>query len=362
MSQAQVFQTLNEQLACIAEAGVPLEEGLRLIAREVRSRRLRSAIDQVVRDLESGQDPSAAFARQSALFPELYHQIMQVGVQTGRMSQVLLLFGRHLALVQRLKRQLWQASAYPLICFAMLLVIATFLALGPIPVLGAFTSPGFIRVYRPMPMSTTPSSSADLPFFVAQIILPAASLMPWICGSILALLVLWIPAWWLLGRMGKQAAVTDRILSRLPLLGPILRRSALARWCDVLHIAADAGVDLPQAITLAGRLVGWPRLTADCRDMTAALESGSTLRLPAGDTWRIIAPSDRLVLQMGAERNDLPAAARTLAEMYQREAESRAAAFSAILSPLLLLAVALLMLIVLASLMLPIVMLFQALS
>jgi type II secretory pathway component PulF len=121
-------------------------------------------------------------------------------------------------------------------------------------------------------------------------------------------------------------------------------------------------MDLPQSLTLAGNLVGWPRAQADSSDMAAALASGSTLCLNQDQPWRIIPPSVRMALELGSERQNLPHTARTLATMYQNEAESRAAAMGAILSPLMLLLIALLILIVLAGLMTPIVRLFQALS
>jgi type II secretory pathway component PulF len=356
LSQAQVFQTFNEQLACIAEAGVPMEEGLRLMAREVRSRRVRRAIAGVIGDLERGVDLSGAFEQHGAAFPDLYHQVMQVGVQTGRMSQVLILFGRHLAMVERLKRQIWQAMAYPLICLVMLMLVSIFLSLGPIRVLSDFKQ---MQIGWQRSPSGGPTLSEMLDF--THLLVPAAQVVPWICGGILLLLVCAGPAWWVLGRLRLQATFTDGVLARVPLLGKVLQRSALARWCDALYIATDAGLDLPQAIELAGKLVGWGRVQSDCVDMTATLRAGLTLRLPESHRWRLIPPSVRMALQLGSERNELPTAARTLGELYQREAESRAVALGAILSPLLLLAVAGLMMVTLAGLMSPIVKLFQSL-
>jgi type II secretory pathway component PulF len=239
----------------------------------------------------------------------------------------------------------------------MLLFVATFLAVGPIPVLSHITSDPHLHTFTTgYPQRGFPIP--DLSSFVTHI----ALFIPWICGAILLLIALMAPAWWLMGRLGLRANITDAFLSRIPLLGPVLWRSALARWCNAVHIATDAGLDLPQSIDLAGKLVAWKRLQQDSSDMIHALAAGQPLQDSAITTWRIIPPSVRIALQLASERHDLPTAARTLGEVYQHEAESRAAALSGILSPILLIMIALLILFVIGGLLSPLVRLFHALT
>lgn len=360
MSQAQVFQALNEQLACIADAGVPMQEGLRLVAHEVRSRTMRRAIDQVVQDLENGKDLADAFKGHGGIFPELYHQVIRAGVASGRMSLVLIAFGRYLAAQERVKRQLWQAVAYPLVCIVVLMLVATFLALGPIPMLASFADPP-ISPFTFRPMGSPGPGAPWLTTIRLSFILAAARVVPWVCAAVLALFVMAPVVWWALGRKQKQTVFADAVLARVPLLGRAMVCGVVARWCEALAVCTDAQMELGEAIVVAGRLAGWPRVQADSADMAGALRDGATLRLSAGAPWRIIPPAVRMSLQLAAERQDLPHTARALAELYQRQTETRAAAILTIVPPLLLLLIAALVLTVIGALIAPLITVLQAL-
>lgn len=350
MSQAQVFQSFNEQLACIADAGIPLDEGLRLIARETRSRKGRSAIERVVTGLEHGEDMSAAFAREAGSFPELYHRVIEVGVRSGRMSQVLISFGRHLSLIARFRSQLWRSMAYPIVCLVMLLLVATFLALGPIPILAGTAKSFAFPSIRTFSRTSYYGDSMQL-----SIITAVAPAVPYVCAAVLLVLVLLPVLWYLLGKMKLQSRFTEGVLFRIPLIGGVLSTAALARWCDALAICTEAGMNLPESIELSGKLLGYPRFTADSKEMVEALQSGAPLTLTPGGQWRQVTPSIRMALQLAAERQDLPHTARALAEMYQQQAERRAVGVGAILSPALLIVIALMIAVVLGALMVPLV-------
>ena len=358
MSQAQVFQALNEQLACIADAGVPMQEGLRLVAHEVRSRTMRRAIDQVVQDLENGKDLADAFKGQAGIFPELYHQVIHAGVASGKMSLVLIAFGRYLAAQERVKRQLWQAVAYPLVCIVVLMLVATFLALGPIPILASLADPQ-------MGVGLFSRTSPATPWLVTvriSLLLSAARIVPWVCAAVVALFVLAPVVWWALGRKQKQTVFTDVVLARMPLLGRAMVCGVVARWCEALAVCTEAQMELGEAIVVAGRLAGWPRVQADSADMAAALRNGATLRLGEGAPWRIIPPAVRMSLQLAAERQDLPHTARALAELYQRQTETRAAAIITIVPPLLLFLIAAMVLTVIGALIAPMITVLSALK
>ena len=126
-----------------------------------------------------------------------------------------------------------------------------------------------------------------------------------------------------------------------------------------MAICTAAGVDLTESLDLSGKLVGYPRFVADSQEMVEALRSGMPLTLLSGSRWRIVTPSVRMALQLASERQDLPHTARALSDLYQQQAERRAAGVGAILSPVMLITIALMVAVVLGALMVPLVQLLR---
>ncbi len=87
---------------------MPIERGLRLIARDVRSKRLARTIEQVADQMESGKSLADAFGSHRKQFPPMYGQLVDMGVKSGRLSGILLNLGRHVELIRQLRAALWQ--------------------------------------------------------------------------------------------------------------------------------------------------------------------------------------------------------------------------------------------------------------
>ncbi|HWP40748.1 MAG TPA: type II secretion system F family protein, partial [Tepidisphaeraceae bacterium] len=145
-------------------------------------------------------------------------------------------------------------------------------------------------------------------------------------------------------------------------IGPILRKNLIARWCDAMKLAVQAGMDLPAAVALACDIIASPALKRDTDRILAQLESGRRLdELPPGATGILPAPA-LAVVQLAAERGDLPESLQTLASMYRQQAELRLASVQTALPPVLIVLVALLIGLVVIGLFAPIISLFNALS
>src|SRR5437763_3453156 len=94
------FIAFNQQLAQLTAAGLPIEQGLRLIAQDLRRGRMRSSIHNVVAELERGMPLSEAFERHQQNFPPLYSRLLDAGIRSGNLPAMLLNIGRHAAMVQ----------------------------------------------------------------------------------------------------------------------------------------------------------------------------------------------------------------------------------------------------------------------
>src|SRR5437762_8585338 len=97
------FAAFNQQLAHLSAAGLPIEQGLRLIAEDFRHGGLAQSVRNISNELERGVSLGDAFKRHEKEFPVLYGTLVDAGVRTNNLPAVLLNLGRHLEMVARLR-------------------------------------------------------------------------------------------------------------------------------------------------------------------------------------------------------------------------------------------------------------------
>ncbi|HZZ43173.1 MAG TPA: type II secretion system F family protein [Tepidisphaeraceae bacterium] len=337
------FLAFNRQLAQLTSAGLPIEFGLRLIARDMRTGRLSSTINAVAADLESGLPLDQAFARHSSNFPPLYGQLLQAGAKSNNLPGMLLNLGQHLEMVQRLHALLWRACSYPLMVLIGLVAVIAFLA--------AFVFPQFASMFHdtkiPLPWITGLILTISTPVAIASV-------------ALLVLALLFAIAWRFIRPTSLGHRLVDTIGLHLPLIGGVLRWNLVARYCDALRLAVSAGLDLPTSLSLAEQAVSSPALSRDSAELRRMIESGQTLTGAFSIRLRVLPSTVPAAIGLASERYDLPSTLGNLSEMYQRQAELRMGSIPTILAPLILILVALFIGVVVLSIIAPLIALMHS--
>jgi len=337
------FMAFNQQLTQLSAAGLPVEHGLRLIAKDMHSGRLAATIREVVAELERGTPLGEAFDKYHTRFPPLYGKLVAAGVRANNLSAMLLNLGRHLDLVTRLRSMLWRAFSYPLMVLLALALVMMFL--------GAVVIPQFATLYN--------GFGIRLPVLTLFVL----DFSHWLPAIALVFLVIVFagPVIWRILRLTKHdTTVLDYFIVPLPLIGPVLRRNLISRWCDAVRLGIDAAMDLPGAIDLAGEAVGSPKLRADGQALIAALSAGQPLeQIPR---FRMLPATVPAIISLGSQHHDLPAMLQTLSEMYQQQAEVRLGLIPGLLMPILVVLIAIVIGIVIMGLFLPFVVLLRSLT
>jgi type II secretory pathway component PulF len=336
------FAAFNQQLAQLAAAGMPVEHGLRLIAADLRKGRLARTVEQLAAELERGTPLDQAFDKFQGQFPPLYGRLVAAGVTSGNLSGVLLNLGRHLDTVERLRNVLWRTLAYPMFVVLALGFLLTFL--------GMVVLPQFQHVYADFHI--------QLPV-VTDALLEAGRFAPALL-VLLLIVIVGAPILWATARaLGFGEAIVERVALPLPLVGPVLKNNLLARWCDAVKIGVDAGLDLPAAMALAGDATRSRRLIKDGQALAAALASGMPLTAVEPLLLPRTIPS---ALQFGSAYHDLGTMLASLSDLYQRQAELRLASLPQVLTPILVLLIALFVGFVIFALLAPLVALLESLT
>ena len=353
----------NEQLAQLAQAGLPVEGGLRLVAEDLSAGRLRRAVAAVAADLEAGRSLPEAIDRHSRAFPPLYASVVEAGIAAGSLPAVLFNLGRHLELSRRIRGSLSRALAYPTALLVALVIVSAFLSAYVLPTLSAIgmrpvddfatSLGGMSSGWRngPEPAGTPWITIAALRF---------GRFAPWGALLVVVLVLAWTIGWPLVRGTTFGRRVRDEGLTRLPLVGGAVRFDLVGRWCDAARIGVEAGLDLPRALDLAARTVGSRRLERDTRHLIDAHAAGASLG-DRGQPLAMLPAAVPATLQLAIASRQLPTTLATLADLYLRQADLRARAIPLVLTPVLLAIIAIVVGGLLTALFLPIVRMINAL-
>ena len=356
------FLMFNQQLAHLTRAGLPVEQGLRLIAQDMRRGRLATTVKLVAEELERGTPLPQAFEKYRKQFPPLYARLVDAGIRSNNLSGMLLNLGRHVEMVQRLRAALWRASAYPLMVMLALLGILMVISLFVLPQIAdlydnllrqRIIGVGRARWGRTAPDLTLPAITRGL--INLGDVLPTTLI-------VLAALIVAIPLLLALLRHTRFGrGLSDALLLPLPLVGPVLKRNLVARWVDALRIGVVAGMDLPGAIEVANDAVASPRLRHDGNVLLEVLQSGGALSSPP-QPLLLLPPAVAAAIERATQTGDLPGTLEVLTQMYQQQAEMRLRIVPLVATPVLLIIVAGSIGFVMAALLLPIFRLIQAIA
>lgn len=340
------FLTFNQQLAHLTAAGLPLEQGLRLIAQDLRRGRVATTVRQIADELERGESLGEAFQKHASHFPPAYGRLVEAGVRSNNLSGMLLSLGQHLRTVAQLRAALWRSLAYPVAVFVALCFVVAFI--------GHFVLPQFEQIFRDF--------GTRLPV-ITQVLLAGSRGAGTVAVVLAVLVIVGIVAWQGLRLAGRDAPLRDLIGLRLPLVGATLRRSLVSRWCDAVRLGVEGGMDLPRAMRTGADAVGSPRLARDVERLASQVESGQPL---SGGANVGLVPATVLASVDLASRQGGPGALAdvlgTLARMYRQQARAKTALIPAVLTPLLLAVLAVVIGFVITGVFAPFVTLIQSVS
>jgi type II secretory pathway component PulF len=315
------FLLFNQQLASITKAGIPLEQGLRQLAQDAGSARMRHLIEEIARDLESGMSIEQAVGAREKAFPPLYGLILKAGVRTGRLSEMLTSLNRHMEIGQRTRRILAEAVTYPAVVFFICVVIVTFMFV--------FIVPTYKEVLTDMA-----GMGSGLPA-LTEIFITLSHYIVHIWIGILALLLISVFSWRGLSYTAAGRRTKEAFLFRVPYLGRVLQNGFLARLAESMGLLAAAGCTMPQCLRLGGQASGSETLRRDMEHLAAQVEAGGSV-LEAGPMCRKTPMLFLYSMQLGIQRNELINHMQGLGRMYAQRTSTMQAHLQAVLAPALI--------------------------
>lgn len=314
---------LNEEIAAMARAGLPLDQGLAAMAREMGSGRLRRATAEIAADLQAGLTLSQALERQTGRVPEFYPALVHVAVRSGRIGEVLATLTKYARSIVDLRSTIFGAIFYPCVILVFSFGLFGFVCWKIVP--------QFVRIFSDFGIELPGITRAAIQIGnhpVEFVLLPPVAVA----------LALLLAKFSLRGTEGGRRAWA-RFVYAIPLVGTLIRSSRLAAFTNLLSILVDHAMPLPEAFRLAGEASSDPLIGHAARYVEQDLRQGKSL----GDALRgrrLVPELISWMTGLGERRGKLSESLQQVAQVYHRQAEVRASMLRSILPPFLILGTA----------------------
>jgi type IV pilus assembly protein PilC len=309
----------TRQLATMLKAGVPLLQSFDIVARGHANPSVARLLLDIRADVETGTSLSQAFRRYPQYFDKLFCNLVAAGEQAGILDDLLLRLATYKEKTLALKSKIKSAMVYPAAVLAVAMIVTAVIMIWVVP--------SFKSVFE--------SFGAELPLptlFVIWLSDRFVEYWPMVFGGTAVGLALFIRAW---KRSASMQAATDRLLLKIPLFGPLIRKAVIARWTRTLATMFSAGVPLVESLESVGGASGNAVYHEATQKIASAVSSGTSLTVAMQQSNAFPA----MVTQMaaiGEESGSLDAMLRKVAEFYEDEVDAAVASLSSLMEPVIM--------------------------
>ena len=315
-TSAEDFARFNEMLASAIRRDVPLLDGIRDLARNVKSARFRASLERVKANLERGESLEKAFAPESSDFPRVYAHLISAGAATGNMCSVLLALSRNIRTDVAFRRGVVEASVYPVFLAWMCCAFLSGFALSMFPIFSETARMVNMRIPT-ITMIMTGQSETSQRVFLLLIVVVAGTLALWFA---------------VLRKIQLGRDVREAVVRKMPFLRGLHEAAVWSAASDTLALLLRAEVPAPLALRLVGQAAGSRWLMKSFEKMALMIEEGVPLSKAARDTAGVPFHFTR-ACDSGEIGGDLAGSLEALGREYRTRAERHAHVFLRYLPP-----------------------------
>lgn len=257
---------LTRQLSTMLATGVPLLQALKLITLNHPKAEMKSVLSYISKEVESGNPLSQSLGTASPLFDSLYTDLVATGEQSGNLAEVLQRIAEYREKSQRLNAKVTKALIYPTMVMITAFAV-TYLML-------TMVIPQFEAMFAGI--------GAELPWLTQQVLALSAWLQTYSGPSLLGLMLMLGVIKLGLTKSYRLQLLFSRTLLKIPLLGNILTKAAIAKFSRTLATSFNAGIPILEGIRASAKTVGnqhyHQAIKAALLDVTAGMPLYLSLR------------------------------------------------------------------------------------
>jgi len=309
----------TRQMATMMKAGVPLLQAFDIIGEGLDNQNMRKLVDEVKQDVAAGNSFASALRKKPQYFDDLYCNLVESGEQSGALETLLDRVATYKEKTEALKAKIKKAMNYPIAVIVVAIIVSAILLIKVVP--------QFQSVFA--------NFGAELPAFTLMVIGISETLQK----SWLYVLLCMFAASFALKEAHKRSEKfrdwVDRTILKLPIIGDILYKSAVARFARTLATTFAAGVPLVDALDSVSGATG----NVVFRNATDKVKADVSTGMQLNFSMRTTGTFPTMAIQMtaiGEESGSLDEMLDKVASFYEAEVDNMVDGLTSLMEPMIM--------------------------
>ena len=309
----------TRQFATMIGAGLPLIQALDILSKQTDNKTFGTVITDIKVEVEGGSTFADALRKYPKVFNDLYSNMVAAGEVGGILDTILIRLAGYIEKAEALKGKVKSAMVYPIVVMSIAVLV--------IIVIMVFVVPTFGKMFE------TLGGTLPLP---TQMIISMSDFLSGAGGlTVLAVVVGVIFGIKRFRATKKGQVIFDRILLKLPILGILLRKVAVAKFTRTLGTLISSGVNILEGLNITARTAGNKIIEAAVLEVRQAVSEGKTIAEPLAES-KVFPPMVTQMIAVGESTGALDAMCEKIADFYDEEVDAAVGALTAMLEPLLM--------------------------
>lgn len=309
----------SRQFATVINAGLPVVQSLAILQRQAPKQGLKDALKQVREDVETGQQLSDALAKHPRLFNKLYIYLVRAGEVSGNLDGILDRIAAYMEKQAALRGKIKTALTYPTVVLVIALAVTWFLFTGIVP--------QFAQILDQL--------GGDLPV-ITKALIAVSDFLRYQWYVMIGLIVAIVVGLGLFYRTKNGRRVMDGFTLRMPIVGTLVQKSAIASFSNTFGLLLRSGVNIIESIEITKGTAG-NAIIEDILDETKDnVQRGEQISTTLIKYPAVFPPMVSSMISIGEETGAVDHMLEKVAGFYEREVDEAVDSLTAALEPMLI--------------------------
>ena len=308
----------TRQFSTMINAGLPLVQALDILAKQTENKVLAASTRDIVFDVESGHTVADALAKHPKAFSDLYVNMGAAGEAGGILDTILMRLATFMEKNDALVRKVKGAMIYPAVIMSVAVIAIAVLLIFVIPVFeGMFSGVGMA-----LPLPT-------------RIVIGASDFLRGYWWAVIAAMVSSVFLFRRYYATSGGKLTIDRMLLRFPVLGDVLRKSAVSRFTRTLGTLISSGVSILDGLEITAKTAGNRVIQDAIMQSRASIAGGDTIAAPLQKS-AVFPPMVISMIAVGEQTGGLDEMLSKIADFYDEEVDAAVSGLLSLLEPIMI--------------------------
>jgi type IV pilus assembly protein PilC len=308
----------SRQLATMVDSGIPLVQALDILCEQIETPVFKNILAKVKDDVETGSSLSDALARHPAVFSTLYINMVRAGESSGALDDILDRLAAYLEKSSMLQRKVKSSLVYPAVVISMAILITLVMLIKVIPTFkGIFTMLGGTLPLPTRILILVSDTIREMFLYVVAVIIA----------------IVFALKKYMRTPQGKENF--DKTLLRLPILGGLFRKVAVAKFSRTLATLVKSGVPILVSLEIVGKTAGNAVIEKAVESVRNGIKEGENIADPLAKSGAF-PPMVVRMIKVGEQTGELEKMLTKIADFYEDQVDAAVSGLTSLIEPLII--------------------------